>query len=92
MESVGLRNEIKVCCAKALWKLSTWSLLICKKVTEKKGSSKVLEEECALSTLENLARPVLSLHPNLREVFAKAIYHLTLYQSGVQLHGQPLDL
>ncbi|OIW00307.1 hypothetical protein TanjilG_27558 [Lupinus angustifolius] len=48
------------------------------------GSSKVLEEECALSTLEKLAHPVLSQHPDLRELFAKAIYHLTLYQPGAQ--------
>ncbi|KAE9610094.1 hypothetical protein Lalb_Chr07g0182951 [Lupinus albus] len=50
MESVGLRNEIKVCCAKALWKLSTWSLLICKKVTEKKGG--VLQFSCLMAVME----------------------------------------
>ncbi|XP_057419391.1 uncharacterized protein LOC130713628 [Lotus japonicus] len=56
------------------------------------GDSKILEEERTLSTLEKLARPVLSQHPDLKELLAKAIHHLTLYQSGAQLHRQPLGL
>ncbi|OIW17740.1 hypothetical protein TanjilG_29090 [Lupinus angustifolius] len=56
------------------------------------GNSKVLEDERALNTLEKLARPVLAQHPDLRELFAKAIHHLTLYQPGAQLHRQPLGL
>ncbi|KAJ1391880.1 Armadillo-type fold [Sesbania bispinosa] len=56
------------------------------------GNSKVLEQERALSTLEKHARPVLAQHPDLKELFAKAIHHLTLYQPGAQLHRQPLGL
>ncbi|XP_054804989.1 uncharacterized protein LOC129308043 [Prosopis cineraria] len=53
------------------------------------GNSKVLEQEHALSTLEGLARPVIAQHPELRDLFTKAIHNLTLYQAGAQLHRQP---
>ncbi|XP_061360395.1 uncharacterized protein LOC133304376 [Gastrolobium bilobum] len=56
------------------------------------GNSKVLEQERALSTLEKLACPVLAQHPDLKELYAKAIHHLTLYQPGAQLHKQPFGL
>ncbi|XP_004515874.1 uncharacterized protein [Cicer arietinum] len=56
------------------------------------GNSKVLEQERVLSTLEKLARPVLAQNPDLKELFAKAIHHLTLFQPGVQLQRQPLGL
>ncbi|KAK7265645.1 hypothetical protein RJT34_33267 [Clitoria ternatea] len=56
------------------------------------GNSKVLEQERALSTLDRLARPVIAQHPDLKELCAKAIHHLTLYQPGAQLHRQPLGL
>lgn len=56
------------------------------------GNSMVLEQERALSTLERLARHVQTQHPDLKELFAKAIHHLTLYQPGAQLHRQPLGL
>lgn len=56
------------------------------------GNSTVVEKERVLSTLEKHARPVLAQHPDLRELFAKAIHHLTLYQPGAQLHRQPLGL
>lgn len=56
------------------------------------GNSKILEQERALSTLEKLARPVLAQNPDLKELFAKAIHSLTLYQPGAQLHRQPLGL
>ncbi|KAL1371501.1 hypothetical protein HN51_001752 [Arachis hypogaea] len=52
------------------------------------GNSKVLEQERALCTLEKLARPVLAQHPDQKELFAKAIHNLTLYQPGAQLHRQ----
>lgn len=55
------------------------------------GNSKVLEQERALSTLETHARPVLAQHPDLKDLFAKAIHHLTLYQPGAP-HRQPLGL
>ncbi|RDX76497.1 maoI, partial [Mucuna pruriens] len=54
------------------------------------GNSKVLEQERTLSTLERLARPVQAQHPDLKDLLAKAIHHLTLYQPGAQLHRQPL--
>lgn len=53
------------------------------------GNSKALEQAQALSTLEWLARSVAAHHPDLKELFAKAIHHLTLYQTGGQLHRQP---
>ncbi|KAL1333858.1 hypothetical protein HN51_062724 [Arachis hypogaea] len=52
------------------------------------GNSKVLEQERALCTLEKLARPVLAQHPDQKDLFAKAIHNLTLYQPGAQLHRQ----
>nr|AFK42215.1 unknown [Medicago truncatula] len=56
------------------------------------GNSKVLEQERVLSTIEKLVRPVLAQNPDLKELFANAIPHLSLYQSGVQLHRHPLGL
>ncbi|KAG5028122.1 hypothetical protein AAZX31_05G039200 [Glycine max] len=56
------------------------------------GNSKVLEQERALNTLERFARPVQAQHPDMKDLFAKAIHHLTLYQPGAQLHRQPLGL
>jgi len=56
------------------------------------GNSKVLEQERALNTLERFARPVQTQYPDLKDLFAKAIHHLTLYQPGAQLHRQPLGL
>lgn len=52
------------------------------------GNSKALEEARALSILEGAARHVVAQHPDLRELFAKAIHHLTLYQSGGHKHRQ----
>ncbi|XP_045790752.1 uncharacterized protein LOC123885515 [Trifolium pratense] len=54
------------------------------------GNSKVLEQERVLSTLDKLGHLVLAQNPDLKELFAKAIHHLTLYQPGVQFHRQPL--
>ncbi|XP_038686539.1 uncharacterized protein LOC119986064 [Tripterygium wilfordii] len=52
------------------------------------GNSKALEQAQALNAIEGLARSVLALHPDLRDLFAKAIHHLTLYQAGLHLHRQ----
>ncbi|MCE3216178.1 hypothetical protein HAX54_005242 [Datura stramonium] len=52
------------------------------------GNSKALEQARALSILEGAARHVVSQHPDLRELFAKAIHHLTLYQTGGHAHRQ----
>jgi primary-amine oxidase len=54
------------------------------------GNSKVLEQERVLSTLDKLGHLVLAQNPDLKELFANAIHHLTLYQPGVQFHRQPL--
>ncbi|GAU35805.1 hypothetical protein TSUD_155800 [Trifolium subterraneum] len=54
------------------------------------GNSKVLEQERVLSSLDKLGHLVLAQNPDLKELFAKAIHHLTLYQPGVQFHRQPL--
>lgn len=56
------------------------------------GNSKVLEQERALNTLERFARPVQTQYPDLKDLFAEAIHHLTLYQPGAQLHRQPLGM
>ncbi|CAN4085988.1 unnamed protein product [Withania somnifera] len=52
------------------------------------GNSKALEQTRALSILEGAARHVVAQHPDLRELFAKAIHHLTLYQPGGHMHRQ----
>lgn len=46
------------------------------------SNNKSLEQERALSVLEKAARHVVLQHPELRELFSKAIHQLTLYQSG----------
>lgn len=52
------------------------------------GNSKALEQAKALSILEGAARHVVAQRPDLRESFAKAIHHLTLYQIGGHMHRQ----
>ncbi|XP_004236251.1 uncharacterized protein [Solanum lycopersicum] len=52
------------------------------------GNSKALEQAKALSILEGAARHVIAQRPDLRELFAKAIHHLTLYQIGGHMHRQ----
>ncbi|KAJ8536502.1 hypothetical protein K7X08_034903 [Anisodus acutangulus] len=52
------------------------------------GNSKALEQARALSILEGAARHVIAQHPDLRELFGKAIHHLTLYQTGGHMHRQ----
>ncbi|KAL3374528.1 hypothetical protein AABB24_006155 [Solanum stoloniferum] len=52
------------------------------------GNSKALEQAKALSILEGAARHVVAQRPDLRELFAKAIHHLTLYQIGGHMHRQ----
>ncbi|KDO69508.1 hypothetical protein CISIN_1g041643mg [Citrus sinensis] len=52
------------------------------------GNSKALEQARALNALEGAARTVLPQHPELRDLFAQAIYHLTLYQAGSHPHRQ----
>ncbi|KAH6806680.1 hypothetical protein C2S51_031511 [Perilla frutescens var. frutescens] len=52
------------------------------------GNSKALEQARALSVLEGAARHAVAQHPHLRELFAKAIHHLTIYQAGPHAHRQ----
>jgi hypothetical protein len=54
------------------------------------GNSKALEQARALNALEGTARSVLAQHPELKDLFAKAIHHLTLYQAGAPLNRQSL--
>jgi len=54
------------------------------------GNSKALEQARALNTLEGTARSVLAHHPELKDLFAKAINHLALYQAGAPLNRQSL--
>ncbi|OMO67417.1 Armadillo [Corchorus olitorius] len=56
------------------------------------GNSKALEQARALNALEGAARSVVTQHPDLRELFAKAIHHLTLYQAGGHPHRQTFAL
>lgn len=51
------------------------------------GKSKAFEQGRALSVLERAAKHVVSQHPELRELFAKAIHQLTIYQAGVHGHA-----
>lgn len=52
------------------------------------GNSEALEQARALGVIEGAARSVGTQHPDKRELFAKAIHHLTLYQAGVHTHRQ----
>ncbi|CAL0330126.1 unnamed protein product [Lupinus luteus] len=79
LENAGLRNAIKVSCAKALWKISTGCLLSCKKVTETKGLlclAKIIESEsgelqfnCLMAVMEIAA--VAESNADLRRVAFK---------------------
>lgn len=50
-------------------------------------NTRVLEEAKVLEALEGAARAVVSECPNLRELFAKAIHQLVIYQ--VEIHPTP---
>ncbi|KAK6153268.1 hypothetical protein DH2020_012907 [Rehmannia glutinosa] len=50
------------------------------------GNSKALEQARALSVLEGAARHAVMHNPDLRELFAKAIHQLTIYQAGLHTH------
>ncbi|KAK2989234.1 hypothetical protein RJ640_029532 [Escallonia rubra] len=53
------------------------------------GNIKALEQARALNIIEGAARSVVAQHPELRELFARATHHLTLYQAGAHPHRQP---
>lgn len=53
------------------------------------GNSKALEQGRALSVLEGAARHAVAQHPDLRELFSKAIHHLTIYQAEPHAHTRP---
>ncbi|XP_041997038.1 uncharacterized protein LOC121747114 [Salvia splendens] len=46
------------------------------------GNSKALEQAQVLRVLEGAARHAVAQNPDLRDLFAKAIHHLTIYQAG----------
>lgn len=50
------------------------------------GNSPALEQARALSVIEGAARSMLAHHPELRELYGKAVEHLTLYQAGAHTH------
>ncbi|XWS42267.1 hypothetical protein CRYUN_Cryun16bG0000300 [Craigia yunnanensis] len=52
------------------------------------GNSKALEKARALNALEGAARYVVTQYPDLRDLFTKAIHHLTLFQVGGLPHRQ----
>ncbi|KAJ6688228.1 ARMADILLO REPEAT ONLY 4 [Salix koriyanagi] len=54
------------------------------------GNSKALEQARALNALEGTARSVLAHHPELKDLFSRAMNHLTLYQAGAPLNRQSL--
>lgn len=49
------------------------------------GDSPVLAQARALNVIEGAVRVAVAQNPDLRELFAKAIHHLTLYQDGAQM-------
>lgn len=53
------------------------------------GNSKALEQGRALSVLEGAARHAVAQHPDLRDLFSKAIHHLTIYQAEPHAHRRP---
>ncbi|XP_057480171.1 uncharacterized protein LOC130767362 [Actinidia eriantha] len=52
------------------------------------GNNRAFEQVRARDVLEGAARSVVAQHPDLRELFAKAVHHLTLYQTGAHTHRQ----
>lgn len=50
------------------------------------GNSPALEQARALNVIEGAARSVVTQNPDLRELFAKAIHQLTVYQAGAHTH------
>ncbi|KAI3673543.1 hypothetical protein L6452_39666 [Arctium lappa] len=50
------------------------------------GNSNALEQARALIVVEAAARSVVTRYPELKELFAKAIHHLNLYQAGTHTH------
>ncbi|KAL6997117.1 hypothetical protein U1Q18_007239 [Sarracenia purpurea var. burkii] len=52
------------------------------------GNSKALEQARVLNVLEDAFRSVVAQRPDLRELFANAVHHLTLYQAGAHTHRQ----
>ncbi|XP_050379312.1 uncharacterized protein LOC126796514 [Argentina anserina] len=52
------------------------------------GNSKALEHGQVLSTLEGGARSAVAQNPVLKELFSRAIHHLSLYQPGAHPHRQ----
>ncbi|KAI4328178.1 hypothetical protein L6164_020556 [Bauhinia variegata] len=46
------------------------------------GNSESLEQARVLTALEGADRTVIAQHPELRDLVAKAIYHLSLYHAG----------
>lgn len=52
------------------------------------GNSKALEQARALSFIEGATRSVVAQYPEMKELFAKAMHSLTLYQAGTHMHGQ----
>lgn len=52
------------------------------------GNSKVLEQARVLNAVESMARSVASQHPELKDLFAKTVHHLTIYHAGAHSHWQ----
>ncbi|KAG2678788.1 hypothetical protein I3843_11G021100 [Carya illinoinensis] len=53
------------------------------------SNSKALEQAEALKALEGAARSVVAQNPDLRDLFARAIHQLTVYQDAAYPHRQP---
>ncbi|PWA72500.1 Armadillo [Artemisia annua] len=50
------------------------------------GNDKALEQAQALSVIEGASRSVVTQYPEMKELLAKAIHHLNLYQAGTCAH------
>ncbi|XP_043707242.1 uncharacterized protein LOC122656694 [Telopea speciosissima] len=55
------------------------------------GNSEALERARALTALEGAVRLVAAQNPSLKELIAKALYHLEVYQSGIHSHRQTYE-
>lgn len=53
------------------------------------SDNEALEQARVLTALEGVDRAVFAQQPELRELIAKAIYHLSLYHSDIHPHRQP---
>ncbi|KAL4566615.1 hypothetical protein LXL04_030735 [Taraxacum kok-saghyz] len=62
--------------------------LLCYLVLNVGGNSRVLEEGGVVSVIENGGRNVVAQCPDMKELVAKAVHHLNVFQGGGRMHRQ----